>query len=759
MLGDQWTSFRTSSVFWLVAERWASSACPSRRCSSRASRARPRLRAAAGLSAGPLSGLVARGFGRRPVRPCKPGRVLALAAAAAGALAYALRDRARELRGLPLPALACRRGGVHRRVRRMGGRTQPGARRLADGEADGHGDRQRDQPLRVVSAARPVARRPRPQLLLLRPLPRRSARPRRPESIRPWATTSGVALFYALARRAPSSASRLPLASRAPPRATAASARPSWSASLRSALAVALGNLAGGTQLLRHGLSLPTYNWFDAFTRDRRDGERVPVLQLPARRPPRARDGDAVRARHRRARAPAGASPVRAVGGCGRPGRSRRRSRSMLGSLSRDQHAGLPHGGVRRWPRRGRPSATSRGDRRLRLLAWWGVAVGARSPASRPVPVRASRRRPAGSASSATTTRSPALRRRRRAHLRADAVAVGRAFVARLRMPARVGRLGTVGAVFVLTLLAPAQPRRARVIVSATAIALGASVDGRSPVPERFFWLLVAVGIGLVATGRGRLHPRRVRTAPRATASTPSSRPDTRRGTSWRSPAPARCSGARAGSGGGRAASGWPCLVGLVALAVAYPLAGTYSRAHASGGPLTLDGMALAERSSAGRRRAIGWLRRRVAGDADDRRVGRSRLRSGRRRRASRRSPGSRLCSAGRGTSSMGPRHRDPRQRRDRAVRDDERRALRGSCSSGIGSAMSSSARSSAPSTPRRACGSSRGSGRVVFRSGGDGRLPRRLSASPSGVREPPGRSRPSPSSGASKRWSSACDG
>ena len=79
----------------------------------------------------------------------------------------------------------------------------------------------------------------------------------------------------------------------------------------RPSLRLLLGNLAGGSSCSTSTAALGRLRLVVAVARDRRHGERVPVLQLPPRRPARPRDGDAVRARRRRLRAAARASPAR----------------------------------------------------------------------------------------------------------------------------------------------------------------------------------------------------------------------------------------------------------------------------------------------------------------------------------------------------------------------------------------------------------------------------------------------------------------
>ena len=200
-------------------------------------------------------------------------------------------------------ALARGRGGLHRRVLRLDAAPQLRAGRLADGEADGHGARQRRQQERVVPAPRPLAGGNRRQLLLLRPLPGRVPRPdhgRRPgRRLQPRRRALLRARHGGGLRRR-----RGALRGRAPERRRAARS-PVLVGLTAAAFATAVGNIAGGLQLLDERGPPGQLRLVGAVARDRRHRERVPVLQLPARRPARARDGDAVRTRRRRVRRPA----------------------------------------------------------------------------------------------------------------------------------------------------------------------------------------------------------------------------------------------------------------------------------------------------------------------------------------------------------------------------------------------------------------------------------------------------------------------
>ncbi len=150
-----------------------------------------------------------------------------------------------------------------------------------------------------------------------------------------------------------------------------------------------------------------------ALTCDRRHRQRVPCLQLPARRPARARAGDAVRAPRRGPRAPARAerpqnraAGKRPEGVARRGGRARaRRSRARL--AVRNQQPRLPDG----HPARGGRASCSRRRAARRRSACAGRSCGgqpgspARCCSSCPSTSRTTRRR-GGSRFSASTTRS-----------------------------------------------------------------------------------------------------------------------------------------------------------------------------------------------------------------------------------------------------------------------------------------------------------------------------------------------------------------
>ena len=145
-----------------------------------------------------------------------------------------------------------------------------------------------------------------------------------------------------------------------------------------------LGNLAGATRLLGDLRPLARVRLVVAVAGDRRDGERVSVLQLPARRPARPRDGDAVRARRRRARAAAHARAGRAA----RQGRLAAAPSCVLAALVarlalRDQHVSTsrlpaPRGGGLRSDLGSRRAAVS-----TRAVAWCGACRRVRWRSSR----------------------------------------------------------------------------------------------------------------------------------------------------------------------------------------------------------------------------------------------------------------------------------------------------------------------------------------------------------------------------------------
>jgi uncharacterized membrane protein len=168
-----------------------------------------------------------------------------------------------------------------------------------------------------------------------------------------------------------------------------------------------------------------------------------------------------------------------------------------------------------------------------------------------------------------------------------------------------------VGAVFVLTLLAPGNLAGLVLITSAAAIAFGATFDAELSVPERFFWLLVAVGVGLVALGEVVY----IRDVFAGTASYRFNTVFKAGYQAWYLLAIAAACALfwSARWLGKRTRRVWLAgLAGLVALALVYPVAGPYARARQSDGALTLDGMRWLARSRPDDARAIDWLQHNV---------------------------------------------------------------------------------------------------------------------------------------------------
>ena len=214
------------------------------------------------------------------------GRALVLASLAAGAAASALVWRGR---------VAGRRDRGHASIWLVGegvfalaffGWTRPAQLlpgRLADGEADGHGDHQRRQPERRRSPRTTLGSPGARQLLLLRPLPGRLPGPHRSGVAPAVGYNLAVALFYALtATSVFAVAATLYLARSGARRRAEVSPiarrgrrgrRSRWSS----------GTSRAASQLLDHPDRIGDVRLVVAVPRDRGHGERVPVLQLPAR--------------------------------------------------------------------------------------------------------------------------------------------------------------------------------------------------------------------------------------------------------------------------------------------------------------------------------------------------------------------------------------------------------------------------------------------------------------------------------------------
>ncbi len=182
--------------------------------------------------------------------------------------------------------------------------------------------------------------------------------------------------------------------------------------------------------------------------------------------------------------------------------------------------------------------------------------------------------------------------------------------VTRLSLPVRYVVWGGTVAVFVLVLLAPARLAGLLLLLVLVACSLFIALRSRSTAAERFFWLLVTVGLGLIAVGE-------IVYIEDVFQDTPSYRFNTvfKAGyQAWfllaiaasvavfavrrRVPRPAGLA--------------WKAgVVVLVAIAALYPVAASYSRSTGFSEPPTLDG----ERwLTAGDAAAIRWLRANVEG-------------------------------------------------------------------------------------------------------------------------------------------------
>ena len=187
------------------------------------------------------------------------------------------------------------------------------------------------------------------------------------------------------------------------------------------------------------------------------------------------------------------------------------------------------------------------------------------------------------------------------------------AFCERLGRPRRELAWASVLVLVVLVLLAPDRVAGLALLLGAVAVALHAAFDTRLGQGRRFFWILVAVGVGLVAIGDFAY----IRDA---FDGTPSYRLNTvfKAGyqawfllavaaayavfrDDWRLRRPVLLAW-RAG------------LAALVLVLAVYPLLGSYSRTDGFSGERTLDGMRWLERRSPGDAEAIRWLRDEVDG-------------------------------------------------------------------------------------------------------------------------------------------------
>jgi YYY domain-containing protein len=187
------------------------------------------------------------------------------------------------------------------------------------------------------------------------------------------------------------------------------------------------------------------------------------------------------------------------------------------------------------------------------------------------------------------------------------------ALVHRLAMPARYLVWSAVAVLVVLVALAPERVAGLFLVVALAAIALHAALDRRLTQPERFFWLLVTVGLALLAVGDFVY----IRDAFDGTDSF-------RFNTVFKAGYQAWFLLAIAAGCGVLWARDWlrrpvlrawaAGLVVLVALLAIYPIAGSYARTSAFSGEPTLDGDRWLVEAWPGDAAAISWLRSHVDG-------------------------------------------------------------------------------------------------------------------------------------------------
>jgi YYY domain-containing protein len=186
-------------------------------------------------------------------------------------------------------------------------------------------------------------------------------------------------------------------------------------------------------------------------------------------------------------------------------------------------------------------------------------------------------------------------------------------FVARRRLSFRYLAWGTTAAVFVLTLLAAHRLAGLALVLGLAAFALHVALGPRFPSPERFLWLLIAGGVGLIALAEF-VYVRDVFDG------TPTYRFNTVFKTGYQAwflfAVAAGCIVIlnRAWLGRRVRAVWLAGFLPLGLLAAAYPIAGSYSRSRGFTSSPTLDGLQWLERQSPDDVRAIKWLRRNVTG-------------------------------------------------------------------------------------------------------------------------------------------------
>jgi YYY domain-containing protein len=178
----------------------------------------------------------------------------------------------------------------------------------------------------------------------------------------------------------------------------------------------------------------------------------------------------------------------------------------------------------------------------------------------------------------------------------------------RRRVPVRYLVWGTVAATIGLVLLSPARLANVVIALGLPAIALFFSLAGERPQAERFLWLIVAVGIGLVGIGEFVY----IRDSFDGTSSFRFNTVFKAGYQAWMLLAVA--AGCVLVWNYDRL-RGWPGriwktgLACLIVLALVYPVVASYARSRGFTGTPTLDGMAWLQRAAPGDASAINWLR------------------------------------------------------------------------------------------------------------------------------------------------------
>jgi YYY domain-containing protein len=187
------------------------------------------------------------------------------------------------------------------------------------------------------------------------------------------------------------------------------------------------------------------------------------------------------------------------------------------------------------------------------------------------------------------------------------------AFVPVFAVPFRYLVWGGVGIGVALVLLSPSRLASVTLALSLAAFALYLSLAGERPQPVRLLWLLISAGLTLVGIGEFVY----VRDA---FDGTPSFRFNTVFKVGYQAwfllSVSAGCIALLNGEWlGRRLRAVWGFgLAGLLVLAVAYPIVGSWSRAGGFAHRPTLDGMAWLKRRAPGDAAAIAWLRTAVRG-------------------------------------------------------------------------------------------------------------------------------------------------